>query len=76
MSGVAVKTLSGKDGSRRIAILHANGLFRIEHQYHYCNVHDGQLIAEGWASLPGSISFYADAATAEREARSEYPWLA
>ena len=76
MRGTLIKLLETQDAKRRVAIVLANGLYTVEYQYRYRNMSDGQVIAEGWASLPGTPSYYADVQTAEREAHAQYPWLA
>ena len=45
-----------------------DGNFTFAEQYHYASEHDGQVIAEGWASLPAE-GMYATVEDAEAAAR-------
>ena len=58
--------------TRRIVIIQrSDGCFCYAHQYYYVSRYDGEVISEGWCTLP-SDGVYADAETAEVEGRREF----
>ncbi|MDG3441659.1 hypothetical protein [Nitrospirillum amazonense] len=72
----AVKILSGSNPARRVLVVRRpDGFYALRPQYHYRNVWEGTLVAEGWAPLPEPSSLYETALLAEREAFAEFPWL-
>jgi hypothetical protein len=77
MSREIVKVLLSADGKRRVAVIRrADGYYGLLPQYRYRNIHEGALVAEGWATLPADASFFESAEIAEREARAEFNWVA
>jgi hypothetical protein len=66
-----VRTASALHPRRRIVWLQRNdGNFAFAEQYHSVSRHEGDLMAEGWATLP-PIGLYASAEIAEAEGRAE-----
>lgn len=58
---------------RRVVVLRrADGHYTYAEQYHFVSEHEGEVVAEGWATLPAT-GIYATAAIAEQEARAAFP---
>ena len=70
------KILESADQTQRVLIVaRDDGAFALVVQKRYWNAHEGQVVAEGWASLPASGSIYETIEIAEREARTQFRWL-
>jgi len=68
----AVSALSGKRQRRRVVILERDdGHFALEEEYFFASVHDGEIVAQGWAGL-GPRGIFASAELAEAEGRSHF----
>jgi len=71
-----VKILQGADQKRRVLIVERDdGAYTLIVQRYYKNVYEGQLIADGWISVPAWISIYQTVEIAEREATEQFRWL-
>ena len=58
---------------RRVVVLRrADGHYAYAEQYHFVSEHEGEVVAEGWATLLAA-GIYATAAIAEQEARAAFP---
>ncbi len=76
MPHTVAKILQSADQKRRVLIVKRDdGTYALIVQRRYRNVYEGQLIADGWASLPTSASIYQTVEIAEREATKQFPWL-
>jgi hypothetical protein len=72
-----VKALYSADRARRVLVVErADGQYGLQVEKRYQNVYEGRLVAEGWQRLAGAPSVFETADIAEREARSQCPWLA
>jgi hypothetical protein len=70
------KILESADHTRRVLIVTRNdATFALVVQKWHRNVHEGLVVAEGWAPLPSSNSLYETIEIAEREARAQFRWL-
>ena len=68
----ALSALSGKRQRRRVVILERDdGHFSLEEEYFYTSVHDGEIVAQGWAGL-GPRGIFASPEIAEAEGRSYF----
>jgi hypothetical protein len=66
-----VRHASALHPRRRIVLLQRDdGNFAFAEQYHYVSRHGGDILAEGWATLPPT-GIYAAAEIAEAEGRAE-----
>ena len=76
LSPRVVKILQGADQKRRVLIVERDdGAYTLIVQRYYKNVYEGQLIADGWISVPAWISIYQTVEIAEREATEQFRWL-
>ena len=70
------KILESADQRQRVLIVaRRDGGFALVAQKWRRNVYEGRVVAEGWVSLPASISIYETIEIAEREARAQFRWL-
>lgn len=53
---------------RGIVLLRDDGNYAVAEQYYYISKYEGEIVAEGWATLP-SFGIYATATIAEAEGR-------
>ena len=71
-----VEILEGADRKRRVLIVERDdGTYTLVVQRYYQNVYEGQLIADGWTSVPTWASIYQTVEIAEREATEQFRWL-
>jgi hypothetical protein len=65
-----VEIASARHPRRRVVVLlRDDGHFTFAEQYHYTTVYEGEIVAEGWATLPAN-GIYATAERAEAEGRA------
>lgn len=58
--------------TRRMVILRReDGLYAYAEQYHYVSQHEGEIISEGWATLPAD-GIYSNSQIAEIEGRAAF----
>ncbi|WP_338662924.1 MFS transporter [Pararoseomonas sp. SCSIO 73927] len=69
------RVLDAPDGRRRVRIVRRGGLRALVVEERFEPPLEGGPAMGGWRAVPEEASFFADAATAEREARARYPWL-
>ncbi|MGK9167618.1 hypothetical protein KXR53_15040 [Inquilinus limosus] len=62
-------------GDRRVLVVRRNGLYVLRAERRYSEFYEGRLIAEGWAEIPSSASYFNDPKAAAREAFFRFPWL-
>lgn len=56
---------------RMVVLQRENGLYAYAEQYHYVSKYEGNIIAEGWATLPGD-GMYPTSQMAEIEGRAAF----
>lgn len=57
---------------RMVLIQREDGYYIYAEQYYYASQYDGEIIAEGWATLPFGGSIYENPQAAVAEARREF----
>jgi len=57
---------------RMVLIQREDGFYTYAEEYYYVSRYDGEIIAEGWATLPTGGSIYENSQAAEAEARREF----
>jgi hypothetical protein len=61
---------------RVVILLREDGWYAFAEQYYFASLHNEEIVAEGWRTLPAR-GFYASSAIAETEAMAAFPgWYA